>query len=177
MTRNQIRFSLRSTMRLTALLASAALLPGCNKVAEAPTTTPAPAVQEPVLKLPVSLNAVMVALVDHSMRPIWSAADKAPTTEADWSSLEYHAYQVMIAGTLIRIPGTGPADAGWVAQPEFQQFAQQLTDEGSATLAAVKRKDLPAIVKLGNEVVATCEACHAKFKPEIPTGKIMLRYP
>jgi hypothetical protein len=130
-----------------------------------------------MLKLPISLNAVMVALVDHSARPLWSAADKAPKTDADWGEIEYHAWQIMIAGTVINIPGTGPADAGWVVQPEWQAFSKQLTDEGLAALEATKRKDLPAIVKLGDDIVATCEACHAKFKPDIPTGKIMLRYP
>lgn len=81
---------------------------------------------------PISLNAVMVALVDHSARPIWSAADKKPKTDADWGEIEYHASQIMIAGTVINIPGTGPADAGWVVQPEWLAFSKQLTDEGPA---------------------------------------------
>ena len=169
---------------LGAVIAATLILSACSKVVEAPVAT-APAVHDspaaptaaPVLKLPISLNAVMVALVDHSARPIWSAADKTPKTAADWGEIEYHAWQIMIAGTVINIPGTGPADAGWVVQPEWQVFSKQLTDEGLAALEATKRKDLPAIIKLGDDIVATCEACHAKFKPDIPTGKIMLRYP
>ncbi|MEP7313541.1 MAG: hypothetical protein ABI859_13230 [Pseudomonadota bacterium] len=156
---------------------------GCARVADVPApvaqATPAPVAAAPVaaLTLPISLNAVMVSLVDASVRPVWSAATKPPKTDADWGELEYHAWQNMLAGTIIKIPGTGPADAGWVVQPEWIAFADQLTSEGREALAAAQTKDLSKFEELGNKIVATCEGCHARFKPELPTGKIMLRYP
>lgn len=163
--------SLRPMLRLGTLAIGLILGSVCSEAATTPVTCP------PALKLPISLNAVMVSLVDASVRPVWSAATKPPKTDKDWGELEYHAWQNMIAGTIIKMPGTGPADAAWVVQPEWIAFADQLTQEGQEALAAAQTRDLTKFEALGNKIVATCEGCHAKFKPDLPTGKILLRYP
>ena len=65
----------------------------------------------PSVPLGVSVNALMVALVDHASHEIWDVVENHPESDADWGQLEYHAIQLTTAGTLISMRGTGPADA------------------------------------------------------------------
>jgi len=125
-------------------------------------------------KLPLSLNEVMVALTDRSAEPFWSAAQKAPANRQQWDELEYTAMQVALSGVVISLPGTGGADAAWVSQAKWQDFAKQLTDVGMRGFAAAKAKNTNAISKVGDDLVEVCEGCHRAFKPEIPTQGIIM---
>ena len=76
--------------------------------AEAPGPAEAAAAVARPITLPVSLNAVMVALVDHASEPLWLDAYEPPTTEEGWRAAEHHAYQMAVGGKLIQLAGTGP---------------------------------------------------------------------
>ena len=39
---------------------------------------------------------------------------------------------------------------------------------------AAKAKNMDALVKANGQIVEACEACHAKFKSEIPTGGLFM---
>ena len=98
---------------------SVCLLAACGAPSETPSAAApaeeAPAIEaaapaptpEPNFRLPVSLNEVMVAMVNNAADPIWMAAWKNPETDADWRALERQAYQLELAGSLIAFPGTG----------------------------------------------------------------------
>lgn len=121
-------------------------------------------------KLPVSLNDVMVSLVNHSADPIWVAAWKEPSSERQWRDLERLAYQLEIAGKLLTIPGTGPNDVAWASDPAWQAYSLSLSQIGERAVAAVSSRDKAAISAVGDDLVALCEACHIDFKPAEPTG-------
>ena len=127
----------------------------------------------PVVPLQTSINALMVALVDHAAHEIWTAGAAETLTERDWQMVEQHAIQLVSSGTLISIGGTGVADAGWVQAPAWQQWTQQLTDGALAALAAVKATDQEAVDAAGGEILDACVGCHEEFKPEVPTEGIM----
>ena len=149
-----------------------ALLAGCapreSDVAEAPAAAPAVAVA-PALKLPVSINATMVALVDHASEPLWVDAYVAPTTDERWAEAEYNAYQLAVAGKLIRLEGTGPNDANWVIDAKWKADAEELSAAGMDALAAAKARNVDQLNKAGDRLVAACESCHKSFKPDLPT--------
>lgn len=129
-----------------------------------PTTAPAVAAAKPIT-LPISINAAMVALVDHASEPLWVDAYKNPKTTAAWREAEYDAYQMAISGKLIQLAGTGPNDADWVAQPDWKQHADEMSAAGMLALAAAQAKDVKALGEAGDKLVAACESCHKKFKP------------
>ena len=157
-----------TTKQILGMTAVAALLVGCNPPEHSAPT----AVQAESFKLPVSLNAVMVAMVNHSADPIWFAEHDAPTDERGWRELERNAMQLHVAGALLLIPGTGPMDADWVARPEWQSFAKALGEAGERAESAVRGRDHDLIKKSGDEIVDICEGCHKVFKPDLPTGKM-----
>jgi hypothetical protein len=123
-----------------------------------------------VTRLPVSLNTVMVAMVNQAADPLWVAAWRAPETDKEWRELERRAVQLELAGTLLSVPGTGPADEAWTDNAGWRNWADQLRDVGASAVVAVKARDLEKISVVGDELVEICEGCHRDFKPAVPTG-------
>jgi hypothetical protein len=149
------------------LLAAAAVAIGDSHfgVAQPEGTNAAP--------LKTSINALMVALVDHAAHEIWEAGSAERLTGRDWQTVEQHAIQLVAAGALISLPGTGPMDKGWVASPAWAGLASKLTDGGLAALAAVEKSDQRALRAAGEAIVDTCFGCHEVFKPDAPTEGLM----
>jgi len=116
-----------------------------------------------------SINALMVALVDHSAHEIWQAGSAETLTDRDWQTAEQHAIQLLASGSLISLGGTGVADTGWVMAPAWQEWSQIMTDGASAALAAIQDADQEALNDAGDTIVAACQGCHQVFKPDIAT--------
>jgi cytochrome c556 len=146
---------------------------GCSNPAPTPPeTTTTAAAAAPVTAAPdVSINAVMVALVDHAAHNLWEVEreGKAPKTEADWENVIEHAVQIVAAGPAITVGGTGPSDSVWVKTPSWRNHAKRMSDAGLAALNAANSKNLDALVAANGSLVEACEACHKEFKPELPT--------
>ena len=124
---------------------------------------------EDYIPLSTSINALMVALVDHSAHEIWNLGAEETLTVQDWQAVEQHAIQLVASGTLISLGGTGIADAGWVTAPAWQEWSQRLTDASSAALAAARNADQGALHAAGEMLIEACQGCHLAFKPELPT--------
>lgn len=153
---------------LAATTSLAACAPATtNDATTAYTPEPTKTVRE--ITLPVSLNAVMVALVDHASEPIWLDAYHPPTTDAGWREAEHHAYQAAISGKLIQLSGTGPNDANWVANADWIRMSNEMSSAGMDALAAVKAKNIDQLTLAGDRLVAACESCHKAFKPDLPS--------
>lgn len=120
--------------------------------------------------LPVSLNTVMVALINHAADPIWVAAWRSPESDADWRQLERMAVQLEVGGALLKMPGVGPNDLEWATNPSWQAWASALQQAGAQAASAVRNRDTQAIAGAGDRIVETCEGCHIEFKPDLPTG-------
>lgn len=161
----------RCRARILLMGATSILTFACARSGEAPGEDTASAAAAPAVnRLPVSLNDVMVAMVNQAADPIWVAAWHNPSTDAEWRELERRAYQLQIAGALLTVPGNGPVDDEWVSQANWPKWAGQLRDTGAEAVLAVRRRDLPAISAAGDHIVDVCEGCHAEFKLALPTG-------
>ena len=157
-----------SVIALASLIVVASCSPSAKPVEAAlaaPTPAAAPIAAAPAITLPVSLNAVMVALVDHASEPLWVDAYKSPKSAAGWREAEYDAYQMAVSGKLIQLAGTGPSDADWVSQPEWKGYADEMSAAGMVALKAAQSKNVKGLSAAGDRLVAACETCHKKFKP------------
>lgn len=130
----------------------------------------APDSRPSVNRLPVSLNTVMVALVNQAADPLWVAAWRNPQTEKEWRELERRAVQLQLGGALLRLPGTGPMDATWTSNDVWQKWASELHNVGTDAVIAVKARDVDQISGVGDRIVEICEGCHIDYKPATPTG-------
>jgi hypothetical protein len=151
------------------LLILAACSDNSSKVAVQAPSVPEPSASAG-FRLPVSINDVMVALVNDAADPIWVAAWHQPSTDAQWRELERRAYQLELAGSLIAYPGTGGLDEKWAAKPPWRKWSNQLRDAGAAAAVAVKARDVKQISEVGDQIVEVCEGCHRDFKLAFPTG-------
>lgn len=154
------------------------LLNACSPSQQQPQAPAEPSTQQPTPTVPVpkvSINAVMVDLVDHAGHEIWDAAveETAPKNNRDWAELEHHATQLAVSGNLIMLGGTGKADPGWVQQTPWKKYSQELTDAGLAARDAIRAKDREALSRAGDQLVATCEGCHKEFKPDVPSEGVL----
>lgn len=148
---------------------------GAEQQAAAPAAAPEPVVEEEapppaMLRLPVSLNTVMVALINQAADPIWVAAWRNPETDKDWRELERRAVQLELGGALLGIPGTGPLDDTWTGNDAWQRWSEQLREVGMRAVTAVKTRNIGQISAVGDEIVEICEGCHVDFKLALPTG-------
>ena len=123
--------------------------------------------------LETSVNAVMVALVDHAAHVIWEQGSKASLTGRDWQVVEQHAIQLIAAGTLVSLGGSGPEDSVWSQDPAWQRWSLALREGGRAALAAANGADRPALQAAGEQIVDACFGCHDRFKPDAPTEGLM----
>jgi hypothetical protein len=128
------------------------------------------------LPLGMSMNRLMVAVVDDAAHGIWAGGNKElPLSRDEWVEIEMNTFQLQAAATLASIGGTGPADRGWVTSPAFQEKARKLSDLAVSTRSAVAAKDQKALRTAGDTLVDVCNDCHTVFKPEVPTEGIFLK--
>ncbi len=163
--------------RFVVVLGIALTIAGCRAGGDpAPATTStaaSAAVSGPASGVapPVSINALMVDWIDHSGHVLWDAErdEHRPATEADWLELERHATQMTAAGTLVALGGTGPSDRIWASQARWTDLSRELSSAGVQATAAIKARNLEALVTANGALVDVCERCHKEFKPDAPT--------
>ena len=155
------------------------LIAGCNAPATQQPPPPAPAAEAAkpapqIQRPPVSINAEMVALVDHAGHALWDVeqAGKAPKTDAAWANIEEHATQLAAAGSLIALGGTGVNDLVWIESPGWQKWSRAMSDAGAAALKATQDKNFESLVAANGQLVEACEGCHKEFKPDLPSEGI-----
>lgn len=149
-------------LSLAFTLTGTLVLPGCSGEPDTNMATEQ-------ARLPVSLNEVMVALINDAADPIWAAMWDNPQNDREWRHLEHMAYQVEIGGALLVFPGTGPNDQAWTANPRWRELAMQLSEDGERAVNAVRSRNFDSMQRAGDQLVETCETCHREFKPDLPT--------
>ena len=125
----------------------------------------------PVYKPVVSLNQVMVAVVDHNAHMLWNVAldEYAPVTDADWHELAHSAIALAAVGNTILAGGSSPDDAAWIQKPDWTALTQKQTNAALDALLAIDRKDLSALIAAGDKLTEACESCHFEYKEKIPS--------
>ncbi len=131
---------------------------------EAVAPTPASAGYTPV----VSLNELMVYVVDPRSNELWDAMLTPPSTDEGWRALQRSAVTVAAAGSLTKESGNGPDDQRWTQQADWAKYSQGVSDAGLAALTAVRAKDRSALAKAGDQLVLSCINCHREYKLDIP---------
>lgn len=166
--------TMKTVVLASLMSASAFVFVGCNSGTNPPGDQhPAQTAQSPVTS-PISINAEMVAVVDHAAHELWNVEQEGhkPSTPADWEGLAEHATQLAASGALIMIPGTGANDNTFTQQAKWQKWSKDLSDVGLAELKASQANNVDAVIAANNRLVEVCEGCHKDFKPTLPSEGI-----
>jgi hypothetical protein len=122
------------------------------------------------IEMPVSINAIMVTLIDHAAHHIWDYGTmERDIAEEEWRIVEYYAIQLAAAGPTITLGGIGDMDATWSASPQWIEYARNMSSIAQHAIVAAQDHDKAALQALGNDLTDSCDACHAAFKAELPT--------
>lgn len=122
------------------------------------------------LEVPVSINALMVTLIDHSAHYLWDYGSmEREITDEEWRTVEYYAIQLAASGPLITLGGTGAMDDAWAASPQWVEYSRNMSNAATLALEAAENKDKGVLLSVGDVLVASCEGCHEAFKPGTPT--------
>jgi hypothetical protein len=165
---------MKQAIMIAAIGALSLALGGCQSASE-PAAEAGAAAGEGIT-WPVSINAAMVGMIDHSADYLFALGNgDLPRNDNDWHLVRNSAYEIVLGGAVIRYPGTGPFDASWAKNPEWQRLAEELSAIGddAVKLAEAKSADEAAWRAVGDRLIANCLECHQQFKPEIPSEGIL----
>jgi hypothetical protein len=157
------------TSTLVFLLAALAFV-GCSAQPAKPVATESAAspVAAPDYRPVLSLNQMMVSVVDSHSHEIWDAAERPPKTDEEWATLEHAAATLAASGSLTRMSGNGPDDGRWPKEADWNKYSQTLAESGLAALRAVNSRNVDALNKAGDQLVLSCIACHKEYKLNVP---------
>lgn len=155
-------------LRIAAVLTVLTLAAGCTKAAEAPSSQPAPPAPTASYNPVVSLNEIMVYVVDVHANEIWDAAMKPPANDEQWKALNRAAVVLAASGGLTKVSGNGPRDQQWTGQKDWAAHSQSLADAGVAVVKAVKDRSGDELSKAGDQLVVACIKCHREYRLEVP---------
>lgn len=154
-------------MRLAVLLGSAVIASACSTGPTQPPAQQQAAAYQPV----VSLNEIMVNIIDPHSHELWDAAAnpaKAPKTDEDWRNIRHAAVTLAAGGNLTMMSGNGPKDQAWRAQKDWYRLSQAVSDAGLAASRAVQNRNVAALSKAGDQLLEACLNCHKEYKLVIP---------
>ncbi len=124
--------------------------------------------------MPVSVNALMVTMIDHSAHYIWDyAALQDMMLEEEWLAVDYYSIQLAAPGPLMTLGGTGELDNTWALSPQWLGYAMDMTNAAMKSLNAASLQDKALLETAGDELLDSCLACHQAFKPEVPTEGVI----
>ena len=140
-----------------------------SKPAGAPASAAGPAsAAAPDYAPVVSLNEIMVYVVDTHSNEIWDAAMTPPVSDEGWKELQRAAIAIAAAGSLTRVSGNGPKDQQWTQQADWAKYSQAMSNAGLAAVTAVRSRNVTEISKAGDRLVVTCIDCHREYKLDVP---------
>ena len=158
----------------TALIASLVLLMAVLFVLNMTLVNSVDAAEGPDFPVPVSVNALMVTMIDHSAHYIWDyAALEDMMLEEEWLAVEYYSIQLAAAGPLMTLGGTGELDNTWAISPQWLAYSMDMSNAAMKSLNAARLQDKSLLETAGDELLDACLACHRAFKPEVPTEGVI----
>jgi cytochrome c556 len=118
----------------------------------------------------------MRANVETAADGVWAAQSAEKLSAADWLLAEQDATNVIASASFIANAGIGPKDKAMQANADYQAWAKDVQDTGIKILAAVKAKDQMAMGAAADHLSDTCQACHDKYRPQVPSDGVV-RFP
>lgn len=116
----------------------------------------APAQQTTVTPV-ASVMQLMEAMVIPSSDALFNVGRQAPQNDDEWAAIRNHAIILAESGNLLMIGGRAKDEEAWM------KMSQALVDAGAVALKAAEAKNVDAVLEAGNQIIDTCETCHASY--------------
>jgi hypothetical protein len=126
-------------------------------VVEAPITTPVATVKQ-IMKGIVTPAAMVVFQSVSTTVSIRGIEEKQPRTDEEWEEVGNSAAALIESGNLI-VMGTRAVD-----RDEWVKMSQAMMEAGKLTLKATQDKSADGVLAAGEQLNASCDACHRKYQ-------------
>jgi hypothetical protein len=126
--------------------------------------------------LPISVADLMRASIEVAADGIWAAEGSEKLSDEEWQLADQDSVNLLVATQLMSKAGTGKQDATWVSAADWQTWSRQMQSAALQIRGAAKEMDQKKLAAAGDRLQELCEACHTKYRPQIPTDGIS-RYP
>jgi Cytochrome C' len=131
---------------------------------------------KPSTALPFSVADLMRASIEVPADGIWAAEGTEKLSDEEWQLADQDAVNLLAATQLMSKTGTGKQDAKWVTAADWQAWSRDMQKTALQIRGAAKEMDQKKLAAAGDRLQELCEACHTKYRPQIPTDGIS-RYP
>lgn len=101
----------------------------------------------------------MVSIIYPASDAIFYITTRAPANDVEWNELGGKALAVAESANLLMMPGRARDNEQWM------EDAKLMRDAGAAAFAAVKKRDLPALEALNDQLYKSCTTCHMHYRP------------
>ena len=106
-----------------------------------------------------TMSDLMVKIIYPASDALFYIESRTPKTDSEWTALEGQALMVAESANLLMMPGRARDQKQWMAD------AKLMLDVGADAVAAVKKKDVEAIVALSDRLMESCTTCHKNYRP------------
>ena len=113
--------------------------------------------QQPSVNPVASIMQLMEALVIPSSDALFNVGRQAPQNDDEWAAIRNHAIILAESGNLLMIGSRAKHEDAWM------RMSQALVDAGAVALKAAEAKNVDAVLEAGNQIIDTCETCHASY--------------
>lgn len=105
---------------------------------------------------PATVKQLMEA-IESASNVVYAVAVEAPKTSEDWTKVEQNASMLTENGNLLTIGDYAKGRRDWI------KWARALVAASAKAVKAAKKKNVDAVLDAGDEIQASCEACHARY--------------
>jgi hypothetical protein len=113
----------------------------------------------PIAPRPVgTMSELMVSLIYPASDAIFYITTRTPSNDVEWNELQAKALTIAETANLLMMPGRARDEGQWMDD------AKLMRDAGAAALAAVRRRDVPALEALNDQLYKSCTTCHQHYR-------------
>jgi hypothetical protein len=125
------------------------------------TTVTAAARQLPV-KSAAPVRQLHETLIKPASDVVFNVGREAPTNDEKWTAISDAGATLVKSGNLLMLASTLENRTKWIT------LCRQLVTAGRAARRQAKARNLGALMRTSDRLVAVCESCHARYRKQVP---------
>ena len=124
-----------------------------------PPTPPAANSPAPAMVRVGTMSELMADIIYPTSDAIFYITTRVPQDDVEWNAFRAKTLMLAESANLLMMPGRARDQGQWMADTKL------LLDVAQAAFRAAKRKDIPAIDALSDQLYQSCVECHQHYRP------------
>jgi len=106
-----------------------------------------------------TMSELMADIIYPTSDAIFYITTRVPADDVEWNAFRAKTLMLAESANLLMMPGRARDQDQWMADTKL------LLDVAQAAFRAAKRKDVPAIDALSDQLYQSCVQCHQHYRP------------